>query len=624
MSRPGKSRSNYTEYIILGIILVLAAIYFGIITAPVAEGNFLSIISNLDNVKYSPFQWTPWTLRVIGVYLLIVFFAAVFYMSAIRNTRYKEEEGSAEWGDPRVINKKYTKGSKTETTLVPNTDIPIEHFPTKIMTRNVSIDYNTRAHRRNMNTLVCGGSGAGKTRFYAKPNLLQGNTSYVVLDPKGEILRDTGYAMKSMGYKVKVLDLINMERSDRYNPFVYVRNDNDLMKLVTNLFKATGGKEGQGSSDPFWDEAAKALLTALCAYLYYEAPKDEQNFAMVSEMLRAGALTGNERNGPEKTPLDYLFEELPDDHIAKKYYRDYHAGGAKTLQSIQITLSARLKTFNLDSLKDLTRFDMLNLKNLGEERTVLYALIPDNDTTFNFMVSILYTQLFQELFYSADFEHNGRLPVHVHFLMDEFANVALPDDFDKILAVMRSREISVSIIIQNMAQLKALFEKQHESIVGNCDEFLYLGGNEKETHKYVSELLGKETLDTRTSSRSFGAHGNSSTQDGIKGRDLMTPDEVRLLDNKYAILFIRGERPILDLKYEITEHPNAKYSADALVADPRIHGKENYLHGQKKVDFEAKRAQMVDLYSNSIEDMGHIEGYTADELYNYNVAVSTN
>ena len=620
MAQPGQSRSNKTEYIVLGSLLTVACIYLGIITAPLADGNFISIVRNLDKIRYSPFQWTPWTLRIIGIYLLVLFFAAVFYLGSIRNTRYKQEEGSAEWGDVHKINKKYTQNAKSETHIVPDMNVEITNYSTKIMTRNVQISYDTRMHRRNMNTLVCGGSGAGKTRFYAKPNLLQGNTSFVVLDPKGEILRDTGYAMKALGYKVKVLDLINMDRSDRYNPFVYIRNDNDLMKLVTNLFKATGGKEGQGSSDPFWDEAAKALLTALCAYLYYEAPKDEQNFAMVSELLRAGALVTDKSS--EKTPLDYLFDELPDDHIAKKYYKDYHVGGNKTLQSVMITLSARLKTFNLDSLKDLTRFDMLNLKNLGEERTVLYALIPDNDTTFNFMVSILYTQLFQELFYSADFEHGGRLPVHVHFLMDEFANVALPDDFDKILAVMRSREISVSIIIQNMAQLKALFEKQHESIVGNCDEFLYLGGNEKETHKYVSELMGKETLDTRTSSRSYGSHGSSSTQDGIKGRELMTPDEVRLLDNRYALLFIRGERPVMDLKYEITEHPNVGFSADATSFNPVTHGKQDYIHGQQKVDFDKAEMTKIDLYSSEFAETDHIESYTAEELYRHNVVIS--
>lgn len=354
-----------------------------------------------------------------------------------------------------------------------------------------------------------------------------------------------------------MLDLINMDKSHCYNPFVYLKTDNDVQKLVTNLFKATTPK-GSTTNDPFWDTAASMLLLALIFYLKYEAPENEQNFVMVMELLRAGDV--KEDDDDYVSPLDMLFNRLETrnpEHIALKYYRAYHSGSSKTLKSIQVTLAARLEKFNLESMARLTATDELELSSLGEKKVALFAIIPDNDTSFNFLVSILYTQLFQQLFYLADYKYNGSLPVHVHFVMDEFANVSLPDDFDKILSVMRSREVSVSIILQNLAQLKALFEKQWESIVGNCDEFLYLGGNEQSTHKYVSELLGKETINTNSYGRTYGSKGSYSSNEQIAGRELLTPDEVRMLDNRYALLFIRGEKPIKDLKFNLKEHKNA-------------------------------------------------------------------
>lgn len=374
---------------------------------------------------------------------------------------------------------------------------------------------------------------------------------------------------------MRVLDLINMEKSHCYNPFVYLKDDNDVQKLVTNLFKSTTPK-GSQSQDPFWDTAASMLLLALVFYLRYEAPPEEQNFPMVMELLRVGEVKEDEENF---SILDELFQQLERDnpeHIAVKYYKDYHSGSAKTLKSIQITLAARLEKFNLQSLSSLTVTDDLDLQSLGEKKVALFALIPDNDSSFNFLVSILYTQLFQQLFYIADHKYGGSLPVHCHFVMDEFANVSLPDDFDKILSVMRSRGVSVSIILQNLAQLKALFEKQWESIVGNCDEFLYLGGNEQSTHKYVSELLGKETIDTNTYGKSTGHSGNYSTNYQISGRELLTPDEVRMLDNKYALLFIRGERPIMDFKIDILKHPRLALTTDGKTSA--------YKHGEVKGD----------------------------------------
>ena len=561
--------------VILSVIGILPVVWLALLIAPSVKGGLPEILPKLMTVFNNPFQieLCEDSLKTVLVLLLCYGFGIGIYFSTRRNYRRREEHGSAKWGDARAVNKKYCQTPKSEN---------------KLMTQNVSIGLNAKKHRRNLNTLVCGGSGAGKTRFYCKPNLMQCNTSFVILDPKGEIVRDVGKLLEAKGYEIKVLDLISMEKSHCYNPFVYLRSDNDIQRLVTNLFKSTTPK-GSQSNDPFWDTAASMLLLALVFYLHYEAPEDEQNFAMIMEMLRAGAIEDEEE--PRPSPLDNLFSELEyenPDHIALKYYHSYHSGSAKTLKSIQITLAARLEKFNLESLASLTSTDELELETLGEKKTALFALIPDNDTSFNFLVSILYTQLFQQLFYSADHIHGGSLPIPVHFLMDEFANVSLPDDFDKILSVMRSRSVSVSIILQNLAQLKALFEKQWESIVGNCDEFLYLGGNEQSTHKYVSELLGKSTIDTNTYGKSEGRSGSYSTNYQISGRELLTPDEVRMLDNRYAILFIRGERPLLDFKYDILKHPNVALTAD---------GKAGvYEHGEVKSDVATIELLSFDKY----------------------------
>ena len=545
--------------IILSIIGIVPVIWLALYIAPSVNGGLPLIIESMSNAFIDPFniKFCGDSVKTVLILLMVYGLCIGIYFSSRRNYRRLEEHGSAKWGNVNSVNKKYKQNNFEDN---------------KLMTQNVRVGLDGKKHRRNLNTLVCGGSGAGKTRFYCKPNLMQCNTSFVILDPKGEILRDTGELLESKGYEVRVLDLIDMDKSHCYNPFVYIRNDNDVQKLVTNLFKSTTPK-GSQSNDPFWDTAAQMLLLALIFYLHYEAPPEEQNFSMVMEMLRAAAFKGEEEK--ETTPLDKLFDDLKDvnpNHIAYKYYKNYHSGGTKTLQSIQITLASRLEKFNLRSLANMTNCDELDLPSLGEKKVALFALIPDNDTSFNFLVSILYTQLFQQLFYSADHIHGGALPVPVHFLMDEFANVSLPDDFDKILSVMRSRGVFVSIILQNLAQLKALFEKQWESIVGNCDEFLYLGGNEQSTHKYVSEMLGKETIDTNTYGKSSGKSGSYSTNYQISGRELLTPDEVRMLDNQNAILFIRGERPIIDFKYDILKHPNVSKTTDGK-GKPYEHGK---------------------------------------------------
>ena len=554
--RPDKK----TALVVPCVLGIIPTVWLGLLIAPAVSGGLPEIIRQFPAMMDAPFRISLCgdSLKTVLVLIFIYGMGIGVCLSSRRNYRRREEHGSAKWGDARSIAKRYQARIFEDN---------------KLFTRNVRMGLDGRKHRRNLNTLVCGGSGAGKTRFFAKPNLYQANgrVSYVCLDPKGELLRDAGNLLLAKGYDVRVLDLLNMEKSHCYNPFVYLQSDNDVQRLVTNLFKATTPK-GSQSQDPFWDTAASMLLLALIFFLVYEAPADEQNFPMVMEMLRAAEV--REEDEGYQSPLDELFERLEmrePDHIAVKYYKNYRSGSAKTLKSIQITLASRLEKFNLESLSALTITDELDLPSLGEKPVALFALIPDNDTSFNFLVSLLYTQLFQQLFYVADRKYGGALPVPVHFLMDEFANVSLPDDFDKILAVMRSRQVFVSIIIQNIAQLKALFEKQWEGIIGNCDEFLYLGGNEQGTHKYVSELLGKETIDTNTYGQSRGRSGSYSTNWQISGRELLDAAEVRMLDNRFALLFIRGERPILDEKYDILKHPNVALSADGK-APPYEHG----------------------------------------------------
>lgn len=585
------------QKIALYLFGILPVVWLALLIAPPLQDGLSGLIKNGGAVFARPFhiEWCEGSLKTALILLACYGLGLAIYLSSERNYRKREEHGSAKWGTPGTLNNKYA-----------NRKAPSEN---KILTRKVAIGLDGRKHRRNLNVLVCGGSGAGKTRFYAKPNIMNANTSYVVLDPKGELLRDTGNLLEKKGYDIKVIDLINMEKSHCYNPFVYLRDDNDIQRLVTNIFKNTTPK-GSQSQDPFWDQAATMLLLALVFYLHYEAPENEQNFPMVMEMIRAGEV--REDNENYQSPLDILFTRLAQknpEHIAVKYYQSYHSGSGKTLKSIQITLISRLEKFNLESLASITQYDEMELWSLGEKKTAIFAVIPDNDSSFNFIVGMLYTQLFQQLYYRADVVHSGRLPIHVHFVMDEFANVALPDEFEKLLATMRSREISVSIIVQNLAQLKALFEKQWESIVGNCDEFLYLGGNELSTHEYVSKLLGKETIDMDTYGHTRGRNGHYTRNMQLGGRELLTPDEVSRVDNRYALLFIRGEQPIQDEKYEVTKHPNAYLTTDG--------GGEPYHHGEDSRSFATIIYQKDNI--EDAEELGDVstdsfELLTEDEL----------
>ncbi len=571
MRRDKTTQGNFILYVVFLIPVVWAAL----LTAPSLSGGLPEILANLTVAVNNPFdiQWVDNTPKCILLFIAAYGMGIGIYLSTKRNYRRREEHGSARWGGAAAVNRRYR-----DKDLKKN----------KILTQNVRIGLNGRKHRRNLNVMVVGGSGSGKTRFYAKPNVMQANTSFVVLDPKGEILRDTGNLLKAEGYEIKVLDLINMHLSHCYNPFAYLKDDKDVLKLVTNLIRNTTPK-GSNTNDPFWERSETALLEALILYLLYEAPLEEQNFPMVMEMIAAAEV--REDDETYQSPLDELFERLQmrePEHLAVKQYNIFKLAAGKTAKSILISLGVRLEKFNLASIAGITTVDEMELSSIGEKKTALFAVIPDNDSSFNFIVGMLYTQLFQQLYFLADHVYDGRLPVHVHFVMDEFSNVALPDEFDKLLSTMRSREISVSIILQNLAQLKALFKDTWESIVGNCDEFLYLGGNEQSTHKYVSELLGKETIDTNTYGQSKGRNGSYSINFQQSGRELLTPDEVRMLDNRYALLFIRGERAIMDDKYDILKHPNLKLTVDG--------GSEPFRHGdtENAIDWKA-----VELNENS-------------------------
>lgn len=507
------------------------------------------MIGALKVTLSTPFAivWTQRTMKCILLFLLSYGAAIGVYASNRRNYRRREEYGSAVWGDVNQIVKRY-QSPKYDKNL--------------LLTKRFRMGLDGYMHKRNLNVLVVGGSGAGKTRGYAKPNIMQANCSYIVTDPKGEILRSTGHLLKTKGYDVRVFDLITPEASMCYNPFRYISDDKDVLKLISNLIKNTTPK-GSHESDPFWTKAETALLQALMLYLIQEAPEDEQNFAMILEMIASAEV--REEDESYQSPLDLLFERLEARDpcsIAVKQYKVFKQAAGKTAKSILVSAGVRLAAFNLPQIAGLTCVDEMHLEDLGEKKVALFCCIPDSDPSLNYLVGMLYTQCFQTLYQLADRKYGGRLPMHVHAIMDEWANVSLPDDFEKLLSTMRSREISVSIIVQNIAQIKALFKDSWESLLGNCDSLLYLGGNEQSTHEYISKALGKETLDTNTYGQSKGRSGNYSTNWQQAGRELLQPDEIRKLDNRYAILLLRGEAPILDDKTALLAHPNIRLTLD--------------------------------------------------------------
>ena len=547
-------KSNDTLFYLIGIIPV---VWLALLLAQSLGGGLPELLRNLTSALEQPTNivWTDKSLPTILICLAAYGMAVLLYRTNQGRTRDGEEHGSAAWATPASVNAQFAQKDS----------IPL--------TQHVRLGLNTHKHRRSLNVLVIGGSGAAKTRSFVLPNILTANTNYVITDPKSEVLLATGGYLKEQGYDVRVLNLVNLEQSDGYNPFCYLRDEKDVLKLVNNLIQSTTPK-GSHESDPFWTKAETALLQAIILMLFQEAPEYEQNFSMVMRVLEYAEV--REEDEGHVSPLDLLFESIErrkPDSVAVRQYKVFKLAAGKTAKSILVSTAVRLAPFNLPQIQALTEHDDMDLYTLGEKKVALYAVIPDNDNTFNFLVSLLYAQAFQALYYSADQIHHGPLPRHVRFVLDEFAAMPLPG-FTRELATMRSRSISASVIIQNMAQIKELYKDSWETIPGNCDTILYLGGNESSTHKYVSEMLGKATIDTQTHGQTKGKSGSYSTNFQMSGRELLTPDEVRKLDNRYALLFIRGASPVMDEKYDLMHHPAISHSSLGGAA-PYIH------HGTK-------------------------------------------
>ena len=513
--------------------------------------TIFDLVAQFSEVTQTPFSlhWTPYTMKFIGIFLLLYGGAILFYYTGQKNTRPGEEHGSASWGSVRELNKKYRDKDAGKNV---------------ILTQHLQMSMNGKLHRRNLLQIIVGGSGSGKTRFLVKPNLMLANASFIVTDPKGEMLRAVGNLLLEEGYVLRVFDLIDPSKSDCYNPFRYIRKDADVFKLIDNFIKNTAPK-GAKANDPFWEKSETALDSALMLYLLHEAPPEDQNMETILYMIENGGAKKEDDDYP--SPLDLLFEALEEeqpDHIAVRQYHIFKQAAGKTAKSILVSAAVRLASFTLPEIQRITATDDMELGKLSERKQAIFCIIPDsNDASLNFLVGMLYTQAFQELYYQADKVHQGALPVPVRLMFDEFANVALPDGYARLQATMRSRNIMSTIILQNISQLKALFKDDWEGIIGNADSFVYLGGNEQSTHKYISELLGKETIDTKTSSQSKGRNGSFSQNFQQTGREFASVDELAVLDGGKCILQLRGVRPFLSEKYDITKHPNYKYLSDA-------------------------------------------------------------
>ena len=533
-------------------------IYFALAAAAVYEPgmSLLRLLPAVTELRLGRVRWTEYSMRAILLFLSAYVGGIALYWSSRQNLRPGEEHGSARWGSVRELDRKYR--DRDEEMNV-------------ILTKHLRMSLDGRKHRRNLLQIVVGGSGSGKTRYVVKPNLMLANASFIVTDPKGEIVRAVAPLLLQKGYVVKVFDLIDPAHSDSYNPFRYIRKDSDVFRLISNLIQNTTPKNSS-QNDPFWEKSETALDAALMLYLLHEAPPWEQTMEMILTMIEYGA--AREDSDDYKSPLDLLFEALEEEqpeHIALRQYRVFKQAAGKIAKSILVSAAVRLAAFTLPEIRGITDRDSLELEKLGERKQAVFCVIPDsNDNSLNFLVGMLYTQAFQELYYQADKVHTGPLPVPVRLMFDEFANVALPDGYARLQATMRSRNIMATVILQNISQLKALFKDDWEGIIGNADTLLYLGGNEQSTHEYVSKLLGKETISTTSSSQSKGRSGSYSRSTQQTGRELLTPDEVRMLDNNKALVFIRGERPVMDDKYELMRHPNISLTEDGGAA-PYLH-----------------------------------------------------
>lgn len=544
---------------VVWVLLGIFSVYLAVAAASAYEegGNIFVWMGRFSEVLKRPslLRWTPYTVKFIIVVLLLCAFAVLLYRSDREKRRPGGEYGTAKWEAAETMNQKYAD----------------KDGPNVILTQHVSIGMDGYKHQRNLNVLVVGGSGSGKTRYFCKPGLMDANCSYLVVDPKGEMLRSTGHFLKSQGYDIKVFDLIHPRQSDGYNPFRYIREEPDVLKLMDNLVKNTTPPKG-ASNDPFWEKAEIALDSALMLYLLSEAPKEEQTFEMLMFMLNSAQ--ASEEDEQFQSPLDLLFQSLEDrepDHLAVKQYKVYKKAAGKTAKSILITAGVRLTAFIFPQYVAIMQEDEMDFGSLGERKRAIFCITPVNDGSMNYLVSMLFTQCFQELYLRADERYDGRLPVPVRVIQDEWANVPQPDSYPKVLATCRSYNIGIDIIVQNIQSIKARYRDEYQSIIGNCDTLLFLGGgNEPESLEFMSKLLGKETISIRTRGQTRGRSGSSSINYQLTGRELMTPDEIRRMPTRDALLLIRGESPVRDRKYNIKKHPNYRYTQDG-GAKPYIH-----------------------------------------------------
>jgi len=535
------------------------------------NGDIVLILNKFNAAIKNPFghYYNANTLRAVIYGSLIYGMAVLMYVTSRRNLMHGKEYGTARFADIRMVNKALADKDECKN---------------RILSNNVRMSTDTSVTGLNNNMLVIGGSGAGKTFFIVKPNIMQMmlNNSFIATDPKGEIARATANMLKKDGYNVKVLNLIDMAKSDGYNPFRYIREENDVVKLVTNIISNTTPKE-TAPTDPFWEKSESMFLQALFYYVWLEMPPNRKNFQSVLDLLSEAEVDakGNDSKLTKKMKQLAKTSKLKQNHPAYKQYMKVIRGAGDTVRSIIISANSRLALLENPQILRILSKDDLHLEELGigvngdkHTRTALFCIIPDSDKSYNFIVGMLYTQLFQELYFQADFKNDGKLPIQVTLMMDEFANVALPDDFCSLLSTMRSRRISSIIIIQNLAQIKALFKDTWETITGNCDTLVYLGGNEKSTHQYISEMLGKSTIDKRSTGETRGVHGSASRNYDVLGRELMTPDEVRNMSNKKCLIFIKGFNPIFDDKYIPFRHKNFSKTEDgggkAYVHDPSL------------------------------------------------------
>ena len=540
-------------------LLGVFSVYLAIAAASAYEegSNIFVWMGHFSEVLKRPslLRWTPYTVKCIIVVLLLCAFAVLLYRSDREKRRPGGEYGTAKWEAAETMNQKYAD----------------KDGPNVILTQHVSIGMDGYKHQRNLNVLVVGGSGSGKTRYFCKPGLMDANCSYLVVDPKGEMLRSTGHFLKSQGYDIKVFDLIHPHQSDGYNPFRYIREEPDVLKLMDNLVKNTTPPKG-ASNDPFWEKAEIALDSALMLYLLSEAPKEEQTFEMLMFMLECARVMEEDDQYP--TPLDLLFQSLEErepTHVAVREYKVYKQAAGKTAKSILVTASVRLSAFIFPQYTNIMQEDEMDFGSLGERKRAIFCITPVNDGSMNYLVSMLFTQCFQELYLRADERYDGRLPVPVRVIQDEWANVPQPDSYPKVLATCRSYNIGIDIIVQNIQSIKARYRDEYQSIIGNCDTLLFLGGgNEPESLEFMSKLLGKETISIRTRGQTRGRSGSSSINYQLTGRELMTPDEIRRMPTREALLLIRGESPVRDRKYNIKKHPNYRYTQDG-GAKPYIH-----------------------------------------------------